>query len=381
MKKAVILLTIIFIGIIQLNLIKAANTNLSLTPDIVLNYPSEVRVGEEFNAGLILNNFPEDVYDVRIGILNNGTRVSRIWNGSYWQSSYFYVNNIINTSQADSQTFRLNITSCFNGIGDIDIKLKDSKSKYYTFLNYTLKVNASCSSFNIINNTNSINNPVNNNSSEISLKLSTDSYEIKYGKEFEISVRAFNLEDKNYDAKVYVFNDEDKIISQVYDEDKWLSSNNYIDELFKGPGDKSKTLKLRIKEQYKDFNGEATLGIRLREHGSSTYKIELQDSIEVLKRDSSEENTSEKTNQDALLEEKKDKNTEISNEDILEERVIYLGSSKLKSEGIKSKKNTIYQSENELIKRYSVYGFIALILILVALIGFGFYKNRMIKDE
>ena len=357
----------------QLNLAKAANNSQSLTPDIALNYPAEARAGEEFNVGLILNNFPEEIYDARIGILNNGTRVSRIWNGSYWQSSYFYVNNAINISQTNNQTFRLNITSCFNGTGDVDIKLKDSKNKYYTFLNYTIKVSGSCSSAtrNNANQTNNnTNNPV-NDSSGISLKISLKNYEIKYGKELEITIKASNLEDKNYDTKVYVYNDDNKIISQIYYDEKWLSSNNYISELFKGPGDKSKTLKLRIKDQYKNFDGEATLGIRLREHGSSNYKIELQDSIEVRKADKDKE--TEETNQDTSLEEK---NTESSNEDILTEEVIYLGGSKLKSEDIKSKKNTIYESKNELIIRYSVYGFIILTVMLVSLIGFWIYQRK-----
>jgi len=66
-----------------------------------------------------------------------------------------------------------------------------------------------------------------NQTQEIIISLDYDS-EIYNNDEFEVKVTAENLEDYDYDAKIYIEYDE-KVISQIYDEeaDKWISGRYY----------------------------------------------------------------------------------------------------------------------------------------------------------
>lgn len=390
-KQAVLLLVTVLLLIINLNYISAESNNSTdnSIPDISLNYPSSVNFGNEFNIGVALNNFPNDSYDVRIGILDNGTRIARIWNGSYWQSTYYYINDIINTNEKNSESFRMNVTSCRNGNYNLEIKIRDSKNHIYNFNNYSI---------NVIGNCNIVNPPVDNTDptddedttdstdSQISLNLDWNDNNIENGKEFEVKLTANNLEDKDYDVKVYIYDeDSNKPISQTYSDNKWQSSNNYINEFFSGPGSESKKVKLRIKDSSRDFDGTATIGVRIREHGSSTYKKEIEVSIDILEGDDA---SSTSTSEDSTLVDNEDTNSLINqNEESVDEapltgNVIHLGTSKIKSESIKSKKNMVYQSNNELIKKYSVYSFTGLLVIFwVALVFLGIKQNLFFKSR
>ena len=67
-------------------------------------------------------------------------------------------------------------------------------------------------------------------------------------------------------------------------------------------------------------------------------------------------------------------NNKNISQDRITGNIISLDSSNVKSESIKSKKNTVYQSDNELIKRFSIYSFIGLLIIFFAVIdSFGKY--------
>lgn len=70
----------------------------------------------------------------------------------------------------------------------------------------------------------------NDSKDKVSLRLDWNNNEIVNGKEFNIEIEAFDLENKNYDLKVYIYlDDKDKPISQTRDEDfKWISSDRYV---------------------------------------------------------------------------------------------------------------------------------------------------------
>lgn len=384
MKKLVTFILIIILNLIfNLNFIYAINN--STQANVTLSYPSQVNFAQEFNVNVTLNNFPNDVYGVRIGIINDSIRLARIWNGSYWQSTYYYINNAINTIQKKTESFRLNITSCYNGNANLELKLRDSKNYVYSFYNYTINIIGNCSTSH--NNQTPINNtPVNNTpvitNKGISLNLDWSSEDIKNGKDFEIEINAFNLEDKDYDLKVFIYNeDENKPISQIYNNGKWMSSNSYVNKIFKGPGDKTENVKLRIKDSYKDFNGEATIGARIRESGSSIYKKEIQVTIDILEADKSTDNNVDEnsTSLDSDNSHSSDNSIKSNNEESftqsIDDEVIHNLTSK--TEDIKTKKNTAYKSKNELIKEYSIFAFITLIVIFFALLVF--YKFRRNK--
>lgn len=376
MKKSVIL--IMFLGIIFINLNFIHAINNPVQANITLDYPAQVNFAQEFNVNVALNNFPNDVYAVRIGVINDSIRLARIWNNSHWQSTYYYLNNIINTSQKNTESFRLNITNCYNGNAKIEVKLRDSKNYVYSFYNYSINVIGNCS-VNHNNQTpanNTSNNSLNNTAFNpgISLNLDWDNSDIKNGKDFEIRVRAYNLEDKDYDIKIFIYNeDKNKPISQVYNDNKWVSSSTYLTEFFKGPGDKAEDVKLRIKENSMSFNGEANIGVRIREKGTSVYKKEIYATIDIIESDDkkSEDNnetaTASSEAEDFNNADKSNNNESVSQYSVSEEVVHQLTA---KAESIKSRKNTIYKSKNELIKEYSIYLFIALIFIFLGLLVF-----------
>jgi len=194
---------------------------------------------------------------------------------------------------------------------------------------------------------------VEDNEEEISLGIDWEEDEIINGEEFEIKITAKNLEDKNYDVKVWIeFEENDTIISDRYGEDsnedeKWTSGRYYIYNLFNGPEDKTEYIELRIREDYEDFAGGAKIFFKLK------GEIEIERDIEVLeKEDADEENIPPEL--ENLIEETigSEKNSSLI------EEVIKLGSKteKLIEEDMKTNE-VIYESKNELIKKYSVFGF------------------------
>lgn len=196
-----------------------------------------------------------------------------------------------------------------------------------------------------------------NNSNPISLKLNWDDEDIENGKEFTIEITAFNLEEKDYDLRIYLFDDENKKeISESQNKEKeWISSRNYIKDLFLGPGEVSKNVKLRIKTIYSEFRGDAKIIARIREKGSSAYIKEIEEEIEVIENKNNKENIIENTpdyQRDQVIK-------EIEQKKDIEK--IYIGK---KSQDIKTNGNVVYESKNELIGKYSLFAFIILIIIL-----------------
>ena len=375
--------------LINLNHISALTNNSTENPipNIIISYPNSVNFGEEFNVGLTLNNFPEDIYDIRIGILDNSTRIARIWNGNTWQSTYYYINQAINTNQINSESFKLSLTSCYDGNAIVEVKIRDSKNKLYTYNNYSINIIGNCN----VNQNDNIedNNPTPEKNddtdvddSDITLNLDW-SGDMKNGEEFEVTVRADNLEDKNYDVKVYIYDDDqNKPISQVYNNLKWVSSTSYISEFFKGPGDESKSIKLRIKDSSRDFNGEAIIGVRMREHGKTIYMQEIEAEIDIQEAESasssagSSSSDAEDSGVGDNFNESINQGLGNINEIPITQEVIHLGNSKIKSESIKSKKNIVYESKNELIKRYSIYSFTVLLVIFLGMLVFLNSRNK-----
>jgi len=233
----------------------------------------------------------------------------------------------------------------------------------------------------------------NNDNNKISLNLNWDD-DIRNGVDFDVNIEVNNLLDKTYDVKVFIYNDDkNKPISQVNYNDKWLSSTSYMNELISGPGDTTKTITMRINNKYIDFYGSAFIGVRIREHGSKTYQEQFLTPIEIIESedansiDNTDSTSSKRTGSDNYVSSiKNSKSTnniaksinQNNNENITEsqitEDVIHLGGTNLESESIKTKKNIVYESKNESIKKYSIYSFIVLLVIFFSM--FIFLKSR-----
>lgn len=120
---------------------------------------------------------------------------------------------------------------------------------------------------------------------EIILSLDWNGNEIINGRDFDIEVSAFNLEDKKYDVKVYIYrdNNENKIISETYYHIDWFYSGIYITEFFTGPGNKTEEINLRISEVYRNFNGSAKIKAKIKEQYPPNVEAEKESNINILK--------------------------------------------------------------------------------------------------
>ncbi len=177
--------------------------------------------------------------------------------------------------------------------------------------------------------------------------------EMENGKEIEIEIKAYNLEEK-YDLKVYIENNG-KIISEIYDKNsnKWKSGTYYLDDIFSGTGNKSAIVKIRIDEEYKDFVGEADIIAKIRKSGTSNILDEVNDMI-IINQKATEENNNFVTG--SVIETLEEKN--LTNSVI---RLNNRNEKDIKTQGI-------WKSKSEYIKEYSLYGFALFCVIVIILL-------------
>ena len=141
MKKLVILLIVIIISNMGLVLVEGREENIDFT------YPSNVKVGEEFEVNVRLLDFTEDVYDVKIDIVNksvDGTKhISEIfWDKeNKWKSTNYYVTSIMNVSEKNNETFKLKIVDDYEGKNNITVKIRSSSKKVMEFKGYEIIIN------------------------------------------------------------------------------------------------------------------------------------------------------------------------------------------------------------------------------------------------
>ena len=86
MKKSLFFLIFIYLGIIS-------------GYSIELNYPKEASLNEELVFSMELIDFPSGIYDVKIDLLENNIRLSKIIDNEKWKSTFYYINQIIQPGQ------------------------------------------------------------------------------------------------------------------------------------------------------------------------------------------------------------------------------------------------------------------------------------------
>jgi hypothetical protein len=226
-------------------------------------------------------------------------------------------------------------------------------------------------------------NQNNNNDDDqsIILDLDWDDDEIINGKDFRITVTAENLDSgKSYDIKLWIENDDEDTISETYDDGEWDSSEYYLTKVFENEQEDSINIKLRIDEDYNEFKGDARIWARIREHGDNDYIEEENARIKIL-----EKNESESEDEEEDDEETGNKGSETattnSNDKPESDEPIVLGSfddnkeenkkNNTETEDIKTQNNILYQSKQELIKKYAIYGFTLLCIILCVLLAWN----------
>ena len=184
--------------------------------------------------------------------------------------------------------------------------------------------------------------------------------------DFDIEIKVYNLEDKDYNLRVWIEpEDEDKIISDRYDpkNDEWKSGKYYIDKFFSGPGNKSEDILLRLREEEDDFKGYAVLKAKLE---NEDYTLER--SIKILEPEKNEEDT---IDNDADSGSQGDSNIQDTQQETatITGDIIKLGDrSKLQKQESSEEKGIVYESGSEKVKKYAIYGLNAILIVIIILL-------------
>jgi len=231
---------------------------------------------------------------------------------------------------------------------------------------------------NLTNQTNLQNTTQNIPEANLSFDMDWKEENIVNGEEFEIELEFLSLKNQDYDIRVWIaFEDNNSVISDRYDEEnnEWKSGRYYINEFVKGPGDKTKEILLRIRGDYENSKGNAKLFFKIRN------KEQIEKTIKILEKEEQKEDKEDKKNK--TEEKNKEKINKIEQENFenlsITGEVIFLGKRasgeiKDKSEDIKTRENIIFESKSELIKKYAIYGFALLCIILIFLLAFDKLK-------
>jgi len=184
---------------------------------------------------------------------------------------------------------------------------------------------------------------------------------VVFMKEFECLLQVKDFEGV-YDVKVDISLDG-KVIAEIWD-DSWKSAYYYLYE-FVNDGDEKK-IRLRIVE---DYNGDIDGILKLRKDSKREFFdfiINIESKEEVFEKDT------EKEEEVYVKKENKEIDEITESKNYLEiEEIIKLSDSKdsvVITEDIKTTKIIIYESKNEKIKKYSVFGFALLCVMFSVLV-------------
>jgi len=191
--------------------------------------------------------------------------------------------------------------------------------------------------------------PQGTSSQPAAVNLSVDYDDEVESEEFNVSVMLYNLKNIKYDIKVYItFEENDTIISQTFD-GSWKSSTYYIADAVEGPGSETSEIKMKIKDDYSNFEGDAKINVRIRESETENSVASFEDSITIKKSEMSNRTSS---NQGTIsLNLVRDNSSD---------RGITSNVIKLNSETTnitKDTKSNIYKSKVEYFKQYGIYAF------------------------
>ncbi|MBT4165473.1 hypothetical protein HOE04_00355 [archaeon] len=192
---------------------------------------------------------------------------------------------------------------------------------------------------------------------------------VEQNKEFKLTLELINFTQNIYDIKIEILNNENNNIAQNFYNSEWKSTYYWMKQIIDTSQDTKKEFKLKI---YKEFEGKTNITIKTRTGNSKEfftgYEIEIQpQKLKV----QNETTATPKSNQTSPTSPLQQNQTPLEQQP---QNTIQLTTPKTynpQSEDIKTQNNIIYQSKNELIKQYSVYGFAILCAILCVLLAFN----------
>jgi len=126
-------------GLVLVLLVLSLLTFMVSAQNISLEYPYNVSYGNPFEVNLTLINFSNDIYDIKINIINSNVSISEIQNNGGWQSSKNYISNSVDTNVTNSSGFLMNITEKYFGESKISVDIRNSNSTK-SFASYIINV-------------------------------------------------------------------------------------------------------------------------------------------------------------------------------------------------------------------------------------------------
>jgi len=307
--------------------------------EIVLGYPATVVFSQPFNISISLNNFEEGVYDAKFELVNESKNIGKRYYEDTWKSTNYWMEGAINTSQGNTKEFLVMISELYEGTHNFSVKVRGQTGSIVEQQGVWT-----------INGRNTSENETTNQAPRIRFEWDEDT--IKNGDEFLVTVNVLYLEDKSYDVRIWI-DDDGTVISDRYDpaEENWKSGMFYLDNFMHGPDEEEKKIKLRIREGYKDFSGDARIFFKLRD-GFLVNK-----SISILKKDLDEELA-------VIVPEQRPVTGNVVEKIVEPQKSIRLG----EAAPLQSKE---YISFGGLVKRYAMYAFALLCVVISILIVSG----------
>ncbi len=318
-----------------------------------LDYPSEIRYNEEFDMVVRLEGFEEDVYDIKFEIVNGSKNIAERFYENEWKSTNFWMNQAINSSESSEGVFGILIDEVYDGLNNFSVKIRNQGDFY--FEEYGL-MNISSEGVDV-DSDGEDNNDSEENGIEVGMEWDED--DIVNGRRFDIEIVFSGLEDKEYDVRLWI-EDDDNVMSDRRDDrvDEWKSGKFYLDNFVAGPGNFSGEIKLRIREDYRSFIGDALLFVKLRDG------FIVNEGIEILEKE-------EEVRELEIVVPKKS----LVSGDVVRLDTIKLGSKDIETLGVENvNENRIedleYRSSTEIVKSYSLYAFALLCVIMSILVMF-----------
>ena len=180
--------------------------------------------------------------------------------GNPYLSQYFAKSIAEEVGAQHLDTRKQIISEKYDGINNLSVKIRNQGDFYFE---QSALMNISYVEDELINEL-------------LEVKIDWDEEEIINGKRFKIDVDFFNLKDKEYDIKLWIDDDGNVISDRKNSSGDWKSGKFYLNNFINGPGNFSESIKMRIRESYRDFSGKALIFVKLRDG------FEINKSIKIL---------------------------------------------------------------------------------------------------
>ena len=323
---------VIFIAFITSIILAQAQT-------ITLEYPSEVSVGEEFEIKVMLINFSDGAYDLKFDIKNGNKNLAQVYWEDDWKSTHYWMKEAFINQQ--EKKFQLKVTESYSGVVPLIVKIREGNT-VELFEGDVLMI--------IDDGKNEDENKEEENIGEKDNKITLDwnKEEIINGVEFEIKINGV----KDKDVRLWI-EKNNEIITERYDEnnEEWKSGLFYINNF------NEEIILLRIKNKFSDFDGEATIKVKIRDNNEQSENIVILAS-EFL----------EKSNENKSIVVAKENDSEYTISSMEgDKEIIQLGTGKVVEQideryGVRD--SIIYESKTEKIKIYALFGFVLLCVVI-----------------